>query len=374
MCQFPKNRLLKGAKNVFKIIEKKTKTILFLCLIAALLTACQNKERKNAPVSLTPSPTADEQIENENSPSKLIGDVVFVHGNRDSYSLEFDTDEENTLGTILWYTGHKDAKKMVISRQVHLQWLEDDLDTEQSNYTSNVAMCPQLTEICVEEGNDMVYARDGILYKYEKDKKDGLLACPPAKEGPITIQKNARTIWSCAFNGCHKITSIQIPETIHGIGDAAFGDMPDCQEILVSDKNPYYKSVDGVLYTKDGKVLLAYPAGKKDKVFRVPDGVTYIASGAFMKADHLTKVILPKSVDQICEAAFRSCDKLRTVKTKGTISYVHRYAFYLTLVKREGQLKKSDPVNRKEWRKQYHYFGFNKKNQMWITGYRGVNQ
>ena len=92
MCQFPKNRLLKGAKNVFKIIEKKTKTILFLCLIAALLTACQNKERKNAPVSLTPSPTADEQIENENSPSKLIGDVVFVHGNRDSYSLEFDTE------------------------------------------------------------------------------------------------------------------------------------------------------------------------------------------------------------------------------------------------------------------------------------------
>ena len=357
---------------------KKFITIsLLLCLTVFLLTACQNKEGKMNPVSLTPAPTADEQkneMEDENSPAKLIGDVVFVHGSRDSYSLEFDTGEENTLGTILWYTGHKYAKKMVIGRQVHLQWDDDDLDTEQSDYTSNVAMCPQLTEICVEEGNDMVYARDGILYKYEKDKKDGLLACPPAKEGPITIQKNARTIWSCAFNGCHKITSIQIPETIHGIGDAAFGDMPDCQEILVSDKNPYYKSVDGVLYTKDGKVLLAYPAGKKDKVFRVPDGVTYIASGAFMKADHLTKVILPKSVDQICEAAFRSCDKLRTVKTTGTISYVHRYAFYLTLVRREGQLKKSDPVNRKEWRKQYHYFGFNKKNQMWITGYRGINQ
>ena len=323
---------------------KKFITIsLLLCLAVFLLTACQNKEGRESPVSLTPSPTTDEQSARQrDTGSQLKGNILYVHGNYDG-EFEFDTDKENTLGVILWYTGHKDAKKMVIGRQVHLQWLEDDLDTEQSDYTSNVAMCPQLTEICVEEG-------------------------------PITIQKNARTIWSCAFNGCHKITSIQIPETIHGIGDAAFGDMPDCQEILVSDKNPYYKSVDGVLYTKDGKVLLAYPAGKKDKVFRVPDGVTYIASGAFMKADHLTKVILPKSVDQICEAAFRSCDKLRTVKTKGKISYVHRYAFYLTLVRREGQLKKSDPVNRKEWRKQYHYFGFNKKNQMWITGYRGINQ
>ena len=358
-------------------LNKKNKTLLLLCFIVALLTACQNKEGKKNPVSLTPSPTADEQMdemENANSPAKLIGDVVFVHGNRDSYSLEFDTEDENTLGAILWYTGHKDAKKMVIGKQVHLQWLEDDLDSEQSSYTSNVAMCPQLTEICVEEGNDMVYARDGILYKYEKDKKDGLLACPPAKEGPITIQKNARTIWSCAFNGCHKITSVHIPETIHGIGDAAFGDMPNCKKILVSDKNPYYKSIDGVLYTKDGKVLLAYPAGKKDTVFRVPDGVKYIASGAFMKADHLTKVILPGSIDQICESAFRSCDKLCTVKTKGTISYVHRFAFYLSLVRREGQLKKSDPVNREEWRKKYNYFGFKKRNRLWITGYRGINQ
>ena len=43
-------------------LNKKNKTLLLLCFIVALLTACQNKEGKKNPVSLTPSPTADEQI------------------------------------------------------------------------------------------------------------------------------------------------------------------------------------------------------------------------------------------------------------------------------------------------------------------------
>ena len=79
----------------FKPFIEKPQTLLFLCFIITLLTACQNKEGKKAPVSLTPSPTADDQrneMEDENSSAKLIGDVVFVHGIRgDSYNLDFDT-------------------------------------------------------------------------------------------------------------------------------------------------------------------------------------------------------------------------------------------------------------------------------------------
>ena len=64
----------------------------------------------------------------------------------------------------------------------------------------------------------------------------------------------------------------------------------------MSMNNPFLKSEDGVLYTKDGLVLLAYPAGKPDKYYKVKDGVKFIAGGAFAGADNLEEIELPRGV------------------------------------------------------------------------------
>ena len=45
------------------------------------------------------------------------------------------------------------------------------------------------------------------------------------------------------------------------------------EEIDVNNENNYYKSIDGVLFSKDGKTLLEYPNDKKGKDYIVPNGV-----------------------------------------------------------------------------------------------------
>lgn len=89
-------------------------------------------------------------------------------------------------------------------------------------------------------------------------------------------------------------------------------------EIKVHEDNPNFKVVDGVLYTRDMTTLILYPQGKKDKTFRVPDGVVYIADGAFLNCWNLEKVTLPASLENIDgDAAFANCKKLEAVEYLG---------------------------------------------------------
>ena len=54
-----------------------------------------------------------------------------------------------------------------------------------------------------------------------------------------------------------------------------------------------------MLYTKDGKTLIAYPGGRSDKSFRIPDGVTKIAKSSLYSCDALNELYIPKSVTEI---------------------------------------------------------------------------
>ena len=53
--------------------------------------------------------------------------------------------------------------------------------------------------------------------------------------------------------------------------------------------------MDGVLYSADRTRMLAYPRGKRETVFEIPEGVTQIDEMAFSRATYLKKVILPNS-------------------------------------------------------------------------------
>lgn len=73
-----------------------------------------------------------------------------------------------------------------------------------------------------------------------------------------------------------------------------------CKTINVSTDNPYFASVDGVLFNKDITKLLLYPAGKISTKYgyEVPKTVKEICSCAF-KYTTLDKILLPSSVTSI---------------------------------------------------------------------------
>ena len=83
--------------------------------------------------------------------------------------------------------------------------------------------------------------------------------------------------------------------------------------ITVSQNNTAYKSIDGNLYTKDGKTIVLYAPGKLLTSFVIPDGVTSIGDEAFYNCTSLTSIEIPNSVTSIGDRAFCNCYSLTSV-------------------------------------------------------------
>ena len=121
----------------------------------------------------------------------------------------------------------------------------------------------------------------------------------------LSLGRGVQEIAACAFRGCP--AKMEIPAGVTSIGEQAF---LGTSEIAVSEKNPRFVSVDGNLYTSDGKTLLQYAVGKQDPVFRIPDAVTEIGSFAFGGAERLSAVRFGRSVKSIGSNAFHGCTSL----------------------------------------------------------------
>ena len=112
------------------------------------------------------------------------------------------------------------------------------------------------------------------------------------------------------FAGCGKLTEVEIPKKVVNFGlpnkahTRIFEGCDSLKEINVAEGNTAFKSDDGVLYSADGTKLYAYPNGKKNAEFRVPDGVNMIYYGAFQTVQNLRTVYFPASLTEIGQYAF----------------------------------------------------------------------
>jgi len=142
----------------------------------------------------------------------------------------------------------------------------------------------------------------------------------------VIIGDNVRSIGEDAFRDCSSLTSISIPDGVTSIGDYAFSNCDSLTSIEVNRNNTAYKSIDGNLYTKDGKTLLQYAIGKTATTFTVPDGVTSIGDRAFYSCDSLTSVTI--NGGSIGYRAFSGCDNLTSVVIGDSVTSIGEYAFY----------------------------------------------
>ena len=126
----------------------------------------------------------------------------------------------------------------------------------------------------------------------------------------ITLREGLKTIGMQAMSAIG-LTSITLPASLESIDGSSLSCNTSLPAINVSADNPTYVSIDGVLYTRDGKTLVTYPAGKSGTAYTVLDGVQVIANNAFDRARSLTEVNLPNSLRQVQTSAFRECNALR---------------------------------------------------------------
>ena len=143
----------------------------------------------------------------------------------------------------------------------------------------------------------------------------------------INIPNGVTKIGYSAFSGCSSLTSMVIPDSVTSIGDSPFEKCSKLNSISVGKNNGYYKSIDGNLYTIDGKTIIQYAPGKATTKFEIPNSVEKIGRSAFCGSSHLVSVVIPDSVTIIGEHAFSNCSNLISVVIPDSVTWVESYAF-----------------------------------------------
>ncbi|MGN0583971.1 MAG: leucine-rich repeat protein [Ruminococcus sp.] len=180
----------------------------------------------------------------------------------------------------------------------------------------------------------------------------------------IIIPDSVTTIEAEAFYDCESLTKIHFPSGLkdfYGTGEAITDDyvgyaswIKGCdslRELTISDDNPYYKSINGVIYSKDEKTIGPVPpAIPFDSVDF--DGITAIGDFAFCCRESENEFVIPKQITSIGAYAFFGCcyedywtnfdeEKSVNIQLNEGLTSIGDYAFSNIMYLREMELPDS---------------------------------
>ena len=165
-----------------------------------------------------------------------------------------------------------------------------------------------------------------IMKKVEAIEYGAFFGCVSLKA--VDFPSSLREIYGDAFSGCTALKSVEIGKNVIKIGNSVFGDCTGLESITVSEENGAYRTLNGMLFSKDGKTLMAVPAGIGLSSISVPNGVSQISSGAFSSCAAVERVKLPEGVTVIAPNTFHGCAKLAEVDLPDGLIGIECGAFY----------------------------------------------
>ena len=174
--------------------------------------------------------------------------------------------------------------------------------------------CVNLTSITVSESVHY-YSEDGILYKRGSTPgNDILVLCPAGKSGAIDVAGGVFRIGDNAFENCHFITSVVIPEGVTEIGYYSFSGCSSLTSVHMPDT---LESIGGYAFSECTRLVSA----------DIPSSVTSIGYGAFSYTA-ITSAVIPAAVSNLYDETFYGCSSLTSVTISEGVTVIGNYAFF----------------------------------------------
>lgn len=130
-----------------------------------------------------------------------------------------------------------------------------------------------------------------------------------------SINDGTKMIYYQAFDGCEKLQSIVIPDTVTELGVETF---MNCT------------SLESVTFPENGSLILdgTFIGCTALKNIEITESVVEIGSSAFMNCENLASVTISSSVTVIGGSAFYNCTSLKEITIPETVKEIKYYAFF----------------------------------------------
>ena len=186
---------------------------------------------------------------------------------------------------------------------------------------------PDLETITVNASNTNFKTVDGVLMNFAESR---ILHYPGASRSTTyTVPGTVTSIDDRSFNCLSYLQVVNIPAGVTTIGPSAFETCgypffpPSLKEINVSPSNTQFTSIDNVLFSKNGTILLNFPGNYAQLDYAVPAGTTEIAASAFSYTK-IRSVTFPNTLVTIKQYAFAYTPDLISV---GQFPASYKYSY-----------------------------------------------
>ena len=170
--------------------------------------------------------------------------------------------------------------------------------------------CPRLSSITVDPENETYCSENNIVYS--KDKTYLVLVAPAGVTDSFTIPDGIVSIGSDAFSNCTNLTSVTLPASLNDFDGSAFEGCSRLSAITLDSSNPFYCSIDNIVYKADKTKIVYAPEGLTGTV-NIPDDLTYLEYPFFRKCAELTGIKIGSKINRIGNNVFSDCEKLREI-------------------------------------------------------------
>ncbi|MCH5350979.1 MAG: leucine-rich repeat domain-containing protein [Clostridiales bacterium] len=160
----------------------------------------------------------------------------------------------------------------------------------------------------------------------------------------VVLPDSVRVVGGYAFRSCAGLLTISVGKNVEQFGyysylddgltfDAAQVPVYACSKIKainVAEDNPYFNSIDGVIYGRaicgieygEGSVLYCLPRAKTGTLFESAPTTRIVAPYALHYQAYMTTCVFNEGVENIGKAAFYNATKLNSVSLPSTVSFI----------------------------------------------------